>query len=61
MKSIVGGVLEYRNAVRRLRHIHEPDVTSSLKGKRPLDLFRQFRVFFFWKNTSKIDREMHGT
>ena len=49
MKSIVGGVLEYRNAVRRLRHIHEPDVTSSLKGKRPLDLFRQFRVFSFGK------------
>ena len=37
-------VLEYRNAnwrLQQLQHIHEPDVTSSLKGKgkRPLDLF----------------------
>jgi hypothetical protein len=45
-------VLEYRNADCRLHHIHEHDVTSSLKGKRekkrpfrrekekrPLDLF----------------------
>ena len=39
MKSIVGGVLEYRNADGRLQHIHEPDVTSSLKEneKGPLD------------------------
>jgi hypothetical protein len=27
-------MLQYRNADRRLHHIHEPDVTSSLKGKR---------------------------
>ena len=41
MKFILGGVLEYRNADCRLQHIHEHDVTSSLKGKkkRPLDLF----------------------
>ena len=41
MKFILGGVLEYRNADCRHHHIHEHDVTSSLKGKkkRPLDLF----------------------
>ena len=41
MKFIFGGVLEYRNADCRHHHIHEHDVTSSLKGKRkrPLDLF----------------------
>jgi hypothetical protein len=27
-------LLEYRNADCRLQHIHEHDVTSSLKGKR---------------------------
>jgi hypothetical protein len=34
-------LLEYRNADCRHHHIHEHDVTSSLKGKkkRPLDLF----------------------
>ncbi len=50
------GVLEYRNADCRLRHIHEHDVTSSLKGKREKTFqkgkrekifrFVQFRVFF---------------
>ena len=41
MKFILGGVLEYRNADCRHHHIHEHDVTSSLKGKRKrlLDLF----------------------
>ena len=41
MKFILGGVLEYRSADCRHHHIHEHDVTSSLKGKkkRPLDLF----------------------
>jgi hypothetical protein len=34
MKFILGGVLEYRNADCRLHHIHEHDVTSSLKGKK---------------------------
>jgi hypothetical protein len=34
MKFILGGVLEYRNADCRIHHIHEHDVTSSLKGKR---------------------------
>jgi len=37
MKFILGGVLEYRNADCRLQHIHEHDVTSSLRetgGKR---------------------------
>jgi hypothetical protein len=28
------GVLEYRNTDCRIHHIHEHDVTSSLKGKR---------------------------
>ena len=61
MKSIVGGVLEYRNADGRLQHIHEPDVTSSLKEneKGPLDCLVQF--FSFWKINTKIDRDMHGT
>ena len=38
MKFILGGVLEYRNADCRLHHIHEHDVTSSLKGKREKNL-----------------------
>jgi hypothetical protein len=31
-------MLEYRNADCRLHHIHEHDVTSSLKGKKGKDL-----------------------
>ncbi len=41
MKFILGGVLEYRNADCRLQHIHEHDVTSSLKGKREKTLRRE--------------------
>jgi hypothetical protein len=48
MKFILGGVLEYRNADCRLQHIHEHDVTSSLRenggGK---GFFRLFSLVSF--------------
>ncbi len=50
MKFILVGVLEYRNADCRLHHIHEHDVTSSLKGKREKtgkDLLYLFSSGFF--------------
>ena len=71
MKFILGGVLEYRNADCRLQHIHEHDVTSSLKGKRgktfqkgkreKIFRFVQFRVFSFGRIHQKIARTMQTT
>jgi hypothetical protein len=64
MKSIVGGVLEYRNAVRGLRHIQYSwtrcdFISQGEKGERTLDLFSS--GFFLLEKYIEIDREMHGT
>ena len=48
MKFILGGVLEYRNADCRLQHIHEHDVTSSLRDNRGEKGFLDSSVYFLF-------------
>ena len=61
MKFILGGVLEYRNADCRLQHIHEHDVTSSLRENGEKKGFLDCSVYFlfFWENKHRNRPEMH--
>ena len=59
-----GEVLEYRNAVWRLHHIYEPDVTSSLKGKREkhVTAASEIRILIFCCRTTEcFDPLCHGS